>query len=322
LIAMLAGYAARKAAAVCCAAGLLSVAATARASEPLGDVNLTNVSLSVDAGGEALVTYTRQDGTVRHVLAWGAVNALPPRQDVPQVRFQLDYTGGQARRHNPGYWKRFPSTCRTYDGPQLPDLVAACDAPDGSYWAVQSWQRLLPMRGFDPWKPQQAAFGFDLSHWSGPIAQLDVTQNWTYGGRWTALDGRLTYNGAPVFGYKTPSASKRGDGYARYAYIDTYDSVYGPGWRHDAGKVLHVGNGAFCYSFVPQTPPPGYPSSEPRGPAPGELERVTILGPGVTPDVQWVGPGLGAYDPQADEGYNARFDELVGPADKVCANER
>jgi hypothetical protein len=149
-----------------------------------------------------------------------------------------------------------------------------------------------------------------------------VTQNWTYGGQWTALDGRLTYNGVPVFGYKTPSSSKRGDGYARYAYIDTYNSAYAPGWRHDAGKVLHVGNGAFCYSFVPQTPPPGYPSSEPRGPAPGELERVTILGPGVTPDVQWVGPGLGAYDPQQDAEYNARFDELVGSADKVCANER
>ena len=119
-----------------------------------------------------------------------------------------------------------------------------------------------------------------------------------------------------------PSASKRGDGYARYAYIDTYNSVYGPGWRHDAGKVLHFGNGSFCYSFVPQTPPPGYPSPEPRGPAPGELERVTILGPGVTPDVQWVGPGLGAYDPAQDEEYNGRFDQLVGSADKVCANER
>ena len=29
-------------------------------------------------------------------------------------------------------------------------LVAACRAPDGSYWALQRWQRLLPMRGIAP----------------------------------------------------------------------------------------------------------------------------------------------------------------------------
>jgi len=294
----------------------------ASASQTLGDLNITNLTLAVNTKGEALLTYDRQDLEQRHVLVWGAINALPASQEVPQVRFQLDYTGGLAKYHNPGYWKSFKNACLPYDGPQLVYMVAACDAPDGSYWAVQAWQRLLPMRGFDPWTPTQSAYGFNVSHWSGPIAQLDVTQNWTYDGAWTALDGRLTYDGQPVFGYKTPAAGKRGDGYARYVYIDTHDSVYGPGWRHDAGKVLHVGDGAFCYSFVPQTPPPGYPSSEPRGPAPGDLERVTVLGPGVTPDVQWVGPGLGAYDPQQDKVYNARFDELVGPNDKVCANER
>ena len=124
---------------------------------------------------------------------------------------------------------------------------------------MQSWQRLLPMRGFAPLRPQQAAFGFNLSHWSGPLAQLDVSQNWTYDGTWTGLFGHLTYGGAPVFGFKTPSSTRRGDGYARYVYIDTHDSVYGPGWNHDAAKVLHLRNGAFCYSFVPQVPPPGYP---------------------------------------------------------------
>ena len=88
--------------------------------------------------------------------------------------------GGLAKYHNPGYWKSFKNVCQPYDGPQLVDGVTACDAPDGSYWAVQSWQRLLPMRGFDPWKPIQSAYGFNVSHWSGPIAaarrhaELDV----------------------------------------------------------------------------------------------------------------------------------------------------
>jgi hypothetical protein len=313
-------------AAVCAAAlhaAVLSLdAGGASASQTLGDLNVSNLSLAVNGKGEALLTYTRQDGRVRHVLVWGAINALAPSPDYPQVRFAMDYTGGLAKYKNPGYWLRFRHACLPYDGPSLPDLVAACDAPDGSYWAVQSWQRLLPMRGFDPWKPIQSAYGFNVSHWTGATAVLDVTQNWTYDGQWTALDGRLTYDGSPVFGYKTPSATKRGDGFARYVYIDTHDSVYGPGWRHDAAKVLHTGNGAFCYSFVPQAPPPGYPSTDLRGPAPGDLERVTVLGPGVTPDIQWTGPGLGPFDRAQDELYNQRFDELVGAGDKVCANER
>ena len=294
----------------------------ARASQTLGDLDVSNVSLAVDARGEALLTYTRADGSSRHVLAWGAVNALPPGTDVPQVRFHLDYSGGWKSHHDPGYWRQFRNGCKPYDGPALVDLVAACDAPDGSYWALQSWQRRLPMRGFAPWKPGQAAVNFDLSHWTGQPAQLEVTQNWTYDGQWTALDGRLTYAGQPVFGYRTASSTHSGDGYGRSVYIDTFDSVYGPGWAHDTAITLHTGDGAFCYSFVPQTPPAGYPSSKPRGPGNGSMERVTVIGPGVTPDVQWIGPGLGRYDATQDEAYNQRFDDLVGSSDKVCANER
>jgi hypothetical protein len=203
----------------------------------------------------------------------------------------------------------------------LPFLVTACTAPDGTHWAVQAWQRLLPMRGFDPWKPNQAALEFHLSHWSGPVAVLEVSPNWTYDGQWQGLFGRLTYSGAAVFGSRTPSSAKR-DGYARYVYIDTRNSVYGAGWKHDAGKVLHLRNGGFCYSFVPQTPPAGYPDSAPRGPAVGDLHRVTVMGPGVTPDVQWEGAPLGRYDAEQDASYNAVFDRLIGADDRVCAKER
>ena len=299
----------------------MCVAHVAYASAPLGDLNITNLSIAVSAKGEALLTYNRQSGQLRHVLVWGAINARPPDPVVPQVKFQFDYTGG-LRRYDRQIWTDFHNVCRSYDGPPLVYGVAACTAPDGSYWAVQSWQRLLPMRGFAPFRPQQGAFGFDVSHWTGPLAVLQVSQNWTYDGAWTGLFGQMTYDGSPVYGFRTPSATKRGDTYARYVYIDTHNSMYGAGWKHDAGKVLHLRNGAFCYSFVPQIPPPGYPSSDPRGPGNGDLERVTAMGPGVTPDVQWQGPGLGAYDPQQDEPYNDLFDQLVGPDDKVCVNER
>jgi hypothetical protein len=41
----------------------------------------------------------------------------------------------------------------------------------------------------------------------------------------------------------------------------------------------------------------------------------------VTPDVQWEGPSLGAYDAQADREYNELFDQLLG-GDEVCKPER
>jgi hypothetical protein len=299
----------------------LALAPAAIASQPLGDLNVTGVKLAVNADGKALLSYRREDGRPRDVLVWGAINARTPSRSVPQVAFRFDYSGG-LRTYGRRIAPRFVNRCRRYDGPQLVFLVAACTAPDGSYWAVQAWYRLLPMRGFAPWLPEQGKLEFHVSHWSGPLAQLDVSQNWTYGGHWQGLFGRMTYGGAPVYGFRTPSATKRGDAYARYVYIDARDSVYGPGWRHDAGKVLHVGNGAFCYSFVPQVPPAGYPSRTPRGPAIGDAHRVTVMGPGVTPDVQWEGPPLGAYDAARDAAFNELFDKLVGRDDHVCTNER
>ena len=295
----------------------LILAAPAAASEVFS-LNAQDLTLQVN-GDTALISYTTM-GKRRHLLAWGAINALPSGSQLPQTAFRRDFSGGWKSRGRV-IWAHFVDRCRPYTGPSLPFIVATCTAPDGTYWAVQAWQRLLPMRGFEPWKASQAAMEFHLSHWSGPVAQLEISPNWTYGGQWQGLFGRMTYTGAPVFGTRTPSASKR-DTYGRFVYIDTRNSVYGPGWKHDAGKVLHLRNGAFCYSFVPQTPPPGYPDNAPRGPAVGDLHRVTVMGPGVTPDVQWEGPPLGPFDPAQDAAYNALFDRLVGPEDRACANER
>ena len=270
--------------------------------------DVSQPTLSVDRQGNAYVGY-RVGGRTVKLQASGAINARTPNRNVPQVKFQLRYgVGGKG-------------TCLPYDGPPLAWLVKVCKAPDGSYWAIQAWQRLLPMRGFAPWLPQQGAYEFHLSHWSGPIADFQVSQNWTYGGEWQGVFGRLTYAGNPVYGFTTPSATRR-DPYARLVYIDAHDSVYGTGWRHDTAVALHVGDGAFCYSFVPQAPPAGYPDARLRGPAIGDQHRVTVMGPGVTPDVQWVGPSLGKYDPIRDRAFNELFDELVGPNDKVCSAER
>ena len=294
------------------------LASPASASEQV-DVDVDDVTLMVNTRGEALVSYTKRTGERRDVLVWGAVNARPPTDGEPQVRFAVDYSGGWKTRGR-RVASSFRDACTHYDGPALPLLVAACRAPDGSFWALQRWQRLLPMRGLEPFRPQQAALELHLSHWTGPLPELQVSPNWTYGGRWQGLFGRLSYHGAAVFGTRT--ANGPADGHARYVYIDTYNSTYGPGWRRDAAKVTHVGNGAFCYSFVPQTPPRGYPTAAVRGPGNGERHRVTAMGPGVTPIVQWEGAGLQRFDPAADRAFDTLFDRLVGPSDSVCRAER
>jgi len=306
--------------AVVLAALMLGAPSLAGASEQFGDLDVAFLSLKVNDHGVALVTYRTRGGTIRHVYAWGAINAGPPDPTIPQVQFSYDYTGG-LKKDGKQTWQTFPNHCRSYDGPPLVWLVAACKAPDGSYWALQRWQRMLPMRGIAPFRPEQAAFELHLSHWSGPLPVLEVSPNWTYGGRWQGLFGRLTYLGQPAYGFRTPSSRKR-DAYARFFYVDTFDSVYGAGWKHDAGKVAHSRNGAFCYSFVPQMTPAGYPVHELRPPGVGQRHRVTVMGPGVTPVIQWEGAALGRYDPQQDATYNALFDRLVGPDDKVCVPER
>ena len=303
--------------------GLLAFAvfvSPASATEFLGDRDVSFLSLKVNARGEALVSYRNASGVRRDVLIWGAVNAHAPDPGRPQVKFRFDYTGG-TRTYGSGYARSFRNKCRAYDGPRLVMFVAGCKAPDGSYWALQRWQRLAPMRGFDPFLPEQEALELHVSHWSGPLPVLEVSPNWTYSASLQGLFGRLTYRDQAVYGFRTPSATRR-DPYARFVYIDTFNSVYGPGWKRDTAIVTHQRNGAFCYSFVAQVPPPGYPSREPRGPGNGERHRVTVMGPGVTPIVQWEGEGLHRYDRAADQAFNKLFDRLVGPEDKVCARER
>jgi hypothetical protein len=302
-------------------AAVLATAGPAAASRALGDLNASHPTLRVDAQGTALVTYRTQAGQTRHVLVWGAVNAVAnPTVDQPQQAFQLDYSGGWKSRHDARYWAKLKNACRPYDGPWLPFLVAGCTAPDGSFWALQSWQRFLPLRGFTPWTPQQSAYELQISHWSGPLPVLEIYRHWTYGNSQQGFFGRFVYGGLPVFGTRSPSAAVA-DPWARNVYIDTFDSDYGPGWKHDTAINTHSGNGGFCYTFVPQAPPAGYPSAAPHGNGLGTRYRVTAMGPGVTPIVQWTGARLGAFDPALQADATRHFDAILG-GDAHCAPER
>jgi hypothetical protein len=297
----------------------LGLPAGAGASQ-LIDRGVTAVSLKVNADGIALVSYRTRSGAVRHALVWGAVNAVANVTDGPQQQFKIDYRGGLQSRHDAGYWKTFRNACGPYTGPKLPFFVMGCTAPDGTYWALQSWQRDLPMRGYAPWTDVQRAFELHISHWSGALATLEVYQHWTYGRSHQGFFGRLLYDGQPVYGARTPSA-KVNDPWARNVYIDVFDSDFGAGWRHDTAIATHSRNGGFCFTFVPQPPPSGYPDTKANGSGLGTRFRISVMGPGVTPIVQWEGPTLGRFDGAVQTQATRLFDQILA-GDAHCAPER
>src|SRR5215475_4779055 len=70
-----------------------AIGAPVAGASQLIDRNAVDVQLLVNAKGEALLTYEK-DGKVKHVLAWGAVDAVSPTDDAPQTELKLDYAGG------------------------------------------------------------------------------------------------------------------------------------------------------------------------------------------------------------------------------------
>ena len=282
---------------------LAALASNASASQ-LVDRNATAVKLEVNSKGEALLTY-KAHGTQKHVLAWGALNAIAPTRSRPQLAFKLDYAGGWGKYHT-NYWKTFKNTCGAYTGPKLAWFVTGCTAPDGSYWALQSWQRMLPNYGVAA-SPAQTVWELRLSHWTGPLPELTVNTNWAYA-KYDHLFGTFLYKGAPVHGFRSTAGGNPLDTFGRNLYVDTFDSAYGAGWRRENSFLMHKGTGTFCYGFYPH-------GSHPIGK--GERYRATIIGPGVTPDVMWQGNALGAYDPSLDQQLAAEERQLF-VSDRLC----
>jgi hypothetical protein len=311
-------------------------ASTAGASQVISTNTVTGLQLKVNSKGEALLTY-RSHGKLVHVLAWGAENAVAPTAGARQTTFQLDYSGGYAKyftadpavqelvkhyhkiKGTPGYlvsplmknlkhahlaadnyWRTgFKGSCGRYDGPKLAWAVATCKAPDGSYWAVQEWQRKLPDYGVAP-TAVQAGMEVHLSHWTGSLPMLKINTDWAWH-RWDHLFGTFTYNGAAVYGFRSTSSGQPLDPFGRNVYVDTYNSSYGAGWKRENSFLTHRGGGVFCYSVNPH-------GSHPSGK--GTQYRATIIGPGVAPDVMWSGASPGTYDKAADSQRNAAIAAL------------
>jgi hypothetical protein len=242
----------------------------------------TRAKLQVDASGKALVTY-RTRGRTRHVLVWGAVNAIHPTKKRAQAAFRVDYSGGWrsfGRSANDG----FRNVCKPAKV-ELGWLVTACRAPDGSYWALQSWQRGLRSYGL-PANGTRDDWELRLSHWTGPVPALEVGIGWAYG-RFHSLFGRYTWRGRGIHGFASTPAGVPLDSFGRNLYVDTFNSAYGPGWKRENGFLSHAGGGGFCYGFYPH-------GSRPSGM--GERYRISVSGPGVLPDAFWEGTPPATYD--------------------------
>jgi hypothetical protein len=310
---------------VALAVGLLG--ASVASGSQLIDRNANGIRLLVNPKGEAMVTYQKGAGATRRVLAWGGVDARQPAAGTTQVAFKLDYSGGWGKYKLKNYWQTFGNRCGGYDGPDLANFVTGCRAPDGSLWAVQSWQVPLPDLGFAPWIPKQSAYELHLSHWTGPLATLEVSTDWVWSGRFRQLFGRVLYDQKPVFGFGTTSVGAPTDHFGRLIYVDTLDApAYGSGWRRENSFVAHNPTGVFCYGFFSFDPtkggymhPPGQTAK--RGPGIGSQYRLTVNGPGVTPDVQATATDPGAFDPASptmvayEKEQNAALDSL---GDKLC----
>jgi hypothetical protein len=262
------------------------VACGSATASQLIDREASHIQLSVSASGVATVSYTAH-GVRKHVIAWGARDARAPSQGRPQSAFRLDYSGGWGTFHRP-VWQD-PNVCRPYGGPALAWLVTACTAPDGSFWAVQRWRRLIPIGG------SEGTWELHLSHWTGKPASLDIHIDARQGV--DVLFGQYTYRGAPVYGFHSTSRGAPLDTYGRNIYVDTYGSAYGVGWHRENGFLAHKPTGIFCYAL---------------GPAHGKgaQYRATALGPGVTPIVSWVG--------RAELGAALKLTGLLADASLLC----
>jgi hypothetical protein len=319
-----------------------AISAPFAGASQLIDRNAKDVRLTVNDKGEALLTY-RKGGKVMRVLAWGAVDAVAPTADAPQTELKLDYVGGWKKHYvdDPAVQalaakyrklkasgqpylssptvkklsahsafarsyatKSFGGSCPKYTGPQLAWFVTACTAPDGSHWAVQSWQRQLPNYGLVP-NATQSVWELRLSHWTTDLPVLTIEMDWSWR-KWDHLFGSYTYRGEPVYGFASTPSGQPLDSFGRNLYVDTFDSAYGKGWKRENSFLTHKGTGVFCYSINPHHPHPA---------GNGTKYRATIQGPGVTPDVMWTGVPRGAFDEAADSISNQAIAALN---DKLC----
>jgi hypothetical protein len=175
------------------------LAATAHASI-LVATGATSPALRVDARGYAEVSWTA-GGARRYLLV--------------QPSGQIQYNGRLIDK----------DVSTAASGVALPSVLLLRKTPDGTYWALQSWQ--------EPGSPRE----LHLSRWKGDPTQLTLA---TEPG--AKLSGTAGFQGAPVHGLSSTPGGKRPK---IYVFLDCFGCpVAKAGWGRMLG-VAPAANGSF-----------------------------------------------------------------------------
>ncbi|MGI9185983.1 MAG: hypothetical protein ACR2J9_00420 [Gaiellales bacterium] len=293
---------------------LLAGSATASASTLVTRNPQSGVSLKVNRNGVALLT-VKVGGRWQHILAWGAVN-------LSRGRLRLDFSGGQGA--SGANWQTFVNVCQRYRGEKFTGsemVVAQCTAPDGSHWAVQEWKRSVRNYGGTT-GPTEVR----LSHWTGAVADLEVFADWSRYGpspgvKWPHLFGTYSWHGIPVaVGEATPQGVPLDDD-GRNLYLDSLNADYGfPAgtmqWSRVNGFLANRPYGQFCFEIGPKGE-----VSRLAGISTLNRYRMTVSGPGVTPDIRVVFDGPPSpYDPYWELTMNEIQRQVVNYPNASCGN--
>jgi hypothetical protein len=206
-------------------------------------VGRTNNPVRLTTDGDA--AYAQFSG--RTVQLSSAVNR--------QLKFKTIYIIGNKSRGN----------CKEIR-PALPNLLKACKAENGSYWAIQRWQRLKANFGGTTATPE-----LHISHWT---RQPPVIYGFVECGAPLRIKGRFIFHGVPVFGYKHTPQGVPLDPYGRNIYLDTF--LRGK-WQRENSFLTKPPDGGFSYAFW-------------KSHRIGTKFRLSAIGPGVTPVVETVLP--------------------------------
>jgi hypothetical protein len=189
------------------ALGILTVLAIAPVAEGSIKIagNASSASVSVNARGEATVTYVQQ-GRVRSAVV----------SSRGQVRYNRRAAGRDVS---------FPTSAVT-----LPMPIAIRQTRSGTFFALQAWRRL---RG----GPVELRF----SRWRGAPTLLTLG---TVCCRWRSeiVRGQATYHGRPIIGYRFSRAGVPLDEFGRNVYLD---SLRGGRWERMMGIVARRPAGRF-----------------------------------------------------------------------------
>jgi hypothetical protein len=187
-------------------------------------VDARSASLRVDAAGNAEVRWTAADGSQRSLL--------------------VSRDGGLRYGALSG-----SDVSHAAAGVLIPWAVAVREAPDGRYYALQAWRRLVD-------GPVELRF----SRWEGEPTKLTLKTVCCKWGHENVV-GNASFHGRPIYGFKATRRGNPLDPYGRNVYLDSYRSGK---WERMMGILTNRPTGSFSLWIRPE-----WAGGEYRGTIPG-----------------------------------------------------